>query len=83
MYLSGLFFDSIYSGSCVSAGYSGCCRIGACRGRDVSTGELASCTCDEFCREMGTCCYDVAESCPSGTLDRERRDSVYEMGGRE
>ena len=64
MYFS--FYIATSSGSCALAGYTDCCLGGLCHGIDSVSGTLASCTCDAVCGELGTCCEDIARTCPDG-----------------
>ncbi|XP_019854098.1 PREDICTED: neurotrypsin-like [Amphimedon queenslandica] len=58
------------TGSCVSAGFSGCCSYAnntSCRGHTPS-GNLATCYCDAYCYIFGDCCTDVnATGCYSNS----------------
>ena len=44
-------------GSCVEAGFTECC-FSDCLGFP------SDCSCDDFCRQIGDCCYDIDETCP-------------------
>ena len=47
----------LYSGSCVDAGYTGCCVNGNCEG---ISGEIPfPCYCDSLCYAFGDCCDDI------------------------
>ena len=47
----------LYSGSCVDAGYTGCCVNGNCEGK---SGEIPfPCYCDSLCYAFGDCCDDI------------------------
>ena len=50
---------SCVPGSCVAAGYSGCCMEGDCHGslQDLTS----SCFCDEACHQFNDCCDDITE----------------------
>ena len=48
------------SGSCVAAGFTECCFFDC-------LGFPSDCNCDDFCREVGDCCYDIDETCPTET----------------
>ena len=47
-------------GSCVAAGITECCFS------DCS-GFPSDCNCDDFCRQVGDCCYDIDQTCPAET----------------
>ena len=57
-------------GSCVTAGFNGCCSYAnntSCRGHTPS-GSLATCYCDLYCYTYGDCCTDVnATGCYSNS----------------
>ena len=59
---------SLSLGSCVNAGYTGCCECGDCRAEG-----LLPCYCDRLCHILGDCCDDILDiSCtqaPQGIGD--------------
>ena len=50
---------SFNAGSCVAAGYSGCCTEEDCVG--FLTNLISSCFCDEECYKFNDCCDDITE----------------------
>ena len=51
-----------YAGSCLEAGYTECCSDFICLGSPT-----LDCFCDPSCHSFGDCCYDIDQSCPSGS----------------
>ena len=49
-------FYNIISGSCVDAGYVGCCEDEGCH----ITADNTSCYCDANCYRKIDCCYDIS-----------------------
>ena len=50
----------IYIGSCVEAGYTGCC---ADPSANCSGSDPYDCYCDVFCYNLEDCCSDIEETC--------------------
>ena len=45
------------TGSCISAGYNGCCDNDTCQG--FSPNGVANCFCDQLCYNFDDCCGDI------------------------
>ena len=56
---SYLYLSTPTAGSCVAAGFTGCCVDGADPGCVT-----AVCACDALCHDNGDCCEDIDETCP-------------------
>ena len=41
----------------MAAGFTECCTT-------KCSGFPSDCMCDDFCRELGDCCYDIDDTCP-------------------
>ena len=48
------------TGSCVEAGYDGCCSEGKCEGT-ISSSPFGLCHCDKICHNINDCCRDIEE----------------------
>ena len=63
------------TGSCVAAGFTECCFTDC-------LGSPSDCSCDDFCRFVGDCCYDIDDTCPpeqnaTGTSSASFTSSEY------
>lgn len=58
-HLFTFFFFPFDPGSCLQAGYTGCCTSGDC------LGSPAVCFCHLYCHRTGSCCDDILTTCPS------------------
>ena len=60
VWIGGILSLIISLGSCVEAGYTGCCSDLLCFGAPTF-----DCFCDPGCYRFGDCCHDISQTCPS------------------
>ena len=54
-----MVISHFYIGSCVDAGFSGCCIYGSCIAENVEEYLSFFCYCDALCYVFGDCCDDI------------------------